>query len=40
MYILFVSGTDQIFAKFYFSFLKQDKLAISSNDASWGVIFY
>ncbi|UJR19827.1 hypothetical protein I4U23_022960 [Adineta vaga] len=40
MYIFFVSGTDQIFAKFYFSFLKQDKFAISSNDASWGVICY
>ncbi|CAF4380727.1 unnamed protein product, partial [Adineta steineri] len=40
MYIFFVSGTDQIFAKFYFSFLKNDQFHISTNNASWAIILY
>ncbi|CAF1271268.1 unnamed protein product [Adineta ricciae] len=40
MYIFFVSGTDQVFAKFYFSFLKNDQFRMSSSSASWGVILY
>jgi hypothetical protein len=40
IYIFFVGGTDQTFAKFYFSFLKFDKFGISTNGASWGVILY
>jgi hypothetical protein len=40
MYIFFVSGTDQTFAKFYFSFLKLDNFGISSGGASWGTILY
>ncbi len=40
LYIFFVAGTDQTFVKFYFSYLKFDKFGISTNDASWGIIFY
>ncbi|CAF0918842.1 unnamed protein product [Adineta steineri] len=40
MYIFFVSGTDQVFAKFYFSFLKNDQFHISTNNASWAIILY
>ncbi len=40
IYIFFVSGTDQTFAKFYFSYLKFDKFGISTDGASWGIILY
>jgi len=40
LYIFFVVGTDQIFIKFYFSYLKFDKFGISTNGASWGSILF
>lgn len=40
IYVFFVVGVDQAFAKFYFSFLKFDKFKISTNGASWGIILF
>jgi hypothetical protein len=40
VYIFFVAGTDQTFAKFYFSYLKFDKFGISTDGASSGVILF
>jgi hypothetical protein len=40
IYLFLVAGTDQTFAKFYFSYLKFDKFDISTNGASWGIILY
>ncbi len=40
IYMFFVGGTDQAFAKFYFSYLKFDKFHISTNGASWGIILF
>ncbi len=38
--MFFVAGTDQVFAKFYFSYLKFDKFGISTNGASWGIVLF
>ena len=40
IYIFFLVGMDQCFAKFYFSYLKFDKFGISTNGASWGIILF
>ncbi|CAF5168744.1 unnamed protein product, partial [Rotaria sp. Silwood1] len=38
--MFFVAGTEQTFAKFYFSYLKIDKFSVSSNSASWTIILF
>ncbi len=38
--MFFVTGTDQVFAKFYFSYLKFDKFGISTDGASWGIVLF
>lgn len=40
IYIFFLVGMDQCFAKFYFSYLKFDIFGISTNAASWGIILF
>lgn len=39
-YMFFVVGTDQCFAKFYFSYLKFDRFGIPTDGASWGIILF
>lgn len=38
--IFFISGNDQTFSKFFFTFLKLDEFHLSTGIASWGIIFY
>ncbi len=40
VYMFFMVGIDQTFAKFYFSYLKFDKFGISTNGASWAIILF
>lgn len=40
LYMFFVVGADQCFAKFYFSYLKFDRFGISTDGASWGIILF
>ncbi|CAF0728307.1 unnamed protein product [Adineta steineri] len=40
VYMFFLLGTEQTFAKFYFSYLKFDKFHISTDAASWATILF
>ncbi|CAF1039835.1 unnamed protein product [Rotaria sordida] len=40
IYTFFIGGNDQTFSKFFFSYVKQDKLNISTQGASWATILY
>ena len=39
-YMFFLSGNDQTFGKFFFTFLKTPKFGIPSQDAAYGMVIY
>lgn len=39
-YMFFLSGNDQTFGKFFFSYLESSQFSISKKSATWGMIIY